>query len=128
MRYVDSRRGSARIIPDESLPVTPRWRGCIRGRVPPSAGGDHAAATIGGIFFGASHAAIPTPSGGTLLLNPLVTDKIPMPPAADGSHPLPIPGDGALCGAVVHAQAIHSDAGASAGVAFTPGPSITLGN
>ncbi len=83
---------------------------------------------IGGIFFGASQAAIATPFGGTLLLNQLVTDTIPMLPSAGGSYPLPIPSDSALCGAVIYAQAIHSDAGASAGVAFTPGLSITLGN
>jgi hypothetical protein len=83
---------------------------------------------IRGISSGAGQAAISTPFGGTPLLNQLVSDTIPVLPAACSSCPPPIPGDSALYGGVVYAQAIHSDAGASAGVAFMPGLAITLGS
>ena len=82
---------------------------------------------IGGLLLGGQQISSPTPFGGTLLVNSFFSETFPMLPASGGTFPLPIPTDSALCGATLYGQGLHSDPGASAGIAFTPGIAIHIG-
>ena len=69
-----------------------------------------------------------TPSlGGTLLVNPAINVNFLL-PAAGATLPSVIPSDNVLCGVTTYVQVLQADAGASAGVSFSPGLSVTLGS
>lgn len=90
-------------------------------------GNSTGALTVGAVFFGVAAASVPTPWGGTALVQPLVSSSLVLPPAG-AALPLAIPLDPALCGFVLYAQGVVIDAGASAGIAFTPGLAYVLGD
>lgn len=90
-------------------------------------GNSSPAATTGALFAGAQRANLPTPLGGTLLVDILASVTLAV-PASGASVPMPVPNDPGLCGVVVDFQAVLLDAGARFGVAFTPGLEFVLGN
>lgn len=79
------------------------------------------------LLFGDEQAAFPTPFGGTLLNNAVVPVSIPSLAIGGQSTPLSIPDQSALCGVELYAQLIQFDAGASAGVAFSRGLRMIIG-
>jgi hypothetical protein len=83
--------------------------------------------TLGALFFGDTSANVPTPWGGTALVVPITSVTFAMPP---GSMllPFPIPNDHSFCGLVLFMQAVMLDAGASAGLSFTPGMQWVVGH
>lgn len=85
------------------------------------------APTVGALFFGDTAISVPTPFGGTALVQPLASIGVFL-PVAGGVVPFPIPLDGALCGFTLYMQAVVVDAGASASIAFTPGLAWVLGD
>jgi hypothetical protein len=85
------------------------------------------ALTVGALFFGVAPASVPTPWGGTALVQPLVSAGLVLPPAGSALS-LAIPNDPTLCGFTLYAQGVVVDAGASAGLAFTPGLALVLGS
>lgn len=76
--------------------------------------------TAGVLVLGTSRASVPTPFGGTLLVQPLAQLALTV-PAIGATVPLRIPDLPSLCGTTLDIQAALADAGASHGVAFTPG-------
>jgi hypothetical protein len=84
-------------------------------------------ATLAALFLGVAAANVPTPWGGTALVQPLVSVGVALPPGG-ASVPFAIPNDPALCGFAVHAQAVVVDAGASQGLAFTAGLALAIGD
>lgn len=82
--------------------------------------------TLGGLVFGLARANVPTPFGGTALVQFTASVTIVMPPAG-GALPLPIPGVAAFAGLLVDVQAVVLDAGASQGIAFSPGLELQIG-
>lgn len=85
------------------------------------------AATLGVLFFGLAPADVPTPWGGTALLQPLTSAGLALAPGGT-QLPLAIPFGHSLCGFHLFLQAIVLDAGASQGIAFTPGLEYVLGH
>jgi hypothetical protein len=83
--------------------------------------------TAGAVFFGVATANVPTPWGGTALVQPLVSAGLVLPPGG-AALPFAMPNDPTLCGFVLYAQGVVIDAGASAGIAFTPGLTYVLGD
>jgi hypothetical protein len=76
--------------------------------------------TQGVLLFGVSRASLPTPYGGTLLVNPLLALPLPV-PLGGARFPLAIPDDPSLCGLTLAIQGLVADAGASHGIAFSAG-------
>jgi hypothetical protein len=87
--------------------------------MPIRVGSSTAAPHAGVLAIGLVRAAVPL-LGGTLLLTPIVTaDVVVAPPQT--SVGVPVPNTAALVGTAVLFQAVQIDAGASQGLAFTPG-------
>lgn len=82
-------------------------------------------ATAGVLVLGTARASLPTPFGGTLLVQP-ATQAVLALPAAGLTLPLAIPNVPGLCGATVDLQAAMADAAASHGVAFSPGLELVV--
>lgn len=89
-------------------------------------GNSGAGATQGALFAGFQRQSLPTPFGGTLLVQ-IVADVTIAIPASGASVVLPIPPDPAACGLLVDFQAVMIDGGASHGIAFTRGLELELG-
>ena len=83
-------------------------------------------ATGGALLAGFARAAQTTPFGGTLLVQIVANTTLAL-PAGGARVPMPIPNDTSLCGGTVDFQCVVVDAGASQGIAFTPGLEFVLG-
>jgi hypothetical protein len=83
--------------------------------------------TTAALFAGIAAASQPTPFGGTLLVQILADFTLTL-PAAGARVPQPIPNDPRLCGRSVFFQSAQLDAGASHGIAFSPGLELVLGS
>jgi hypothetical protein len=68
----------------------------------------------------------PTGFGGDLLVDPLLSILVPLPPTGGVLRGV-VPPDGSLVGLVLYAQALEVDPGASDGISFTPGVELGLG-
>lgn len=79
------------------------------------------------VFIGRNRANLPTPFGGSILVAMLGEAAISV-PAGGLNIPISVPCDPLACGEVFTIQAIELDPGASAGIAFSQGLEITLGN
>ena len=90
-------------------------------------GNSAGASTIAVIFFGDTPISAPTPWRGTALVFPFTSIAGVIAPGGS-PFPLAIPPDSALCGYTLYMQAIVFDAGASQGIAFTPGLVYVLGD
>ncbi len=82
--------------------------------------------TSGVLLLGVQRENLPTPFGGSRLVNPLIQETIPLAPFRADTN-LPLPADRNLCGTTWHTQVVMLDPGASAGLAFTPGLTLNLG-
>ena len=82
--------------------------------------------TLGAYVFGLSRANLPTPFGGTLLVQSSASVTVVLPPTG-GTQPFLIPFVLAYCGLLVDVQGVVLDAGAAQGVAFSPGLELTIG-
>jgi hypothetical protein len=83
--------------------------------------------TVGFVLVGADRASIPTRAGGTILVDWVLITTVPL--SANGySIQGTVPFDPALCGATADLQVIELDAGASAGLSFTPGLELFFGH
>lgn len=81
------------------------------------------------LALGWSPADAPTPWGGALLVDFVVTEGFVLPLApAVGTRALAIPAGPTFCGLVLYAQLAHLDPGAVLGVAFSRGLALALGN
>lgn len=89
--------------------------------------GNSTAGTIPALLMiGTARASVPTPFGGTLLVQ--LAAQLPLTLTAAGARvPLLIPDLPSLCGATFTLQAVMADPGASQGIAFTPGLELGLG-
>jgi hypothetical protein len=83
--------------------------------------------TDGCIFVGHAPAAVPTPYGGTLLVDAVAVAPLHPLPIGGANVSFAIPADVTLCGLDVYAQLFHTDAGATHGVAFSAGLHLILG-
>jgi hypothetical protein len=83
--------------------------------------------TVGALLIGLSSAQIQTQMGGTVLVGPPWTIVPLVIPAQGLLVPVDVICDTTLAGVSVYLQALMSDSGASLGVAFSPGLSLTLG-
>ena len=81
--------------------------------------------TAGVLVVGTARANLPTPVGGTLLVQPLAQVALGL-PAGGIALPLAIPNVPSLCGTTLDLQAAMADAAASQGVAFTPGLELVV--
>lgn len=83
---------------------------------------------FGVLVLGLSPANLPTPVGGTLLVNQIATVAtfVPAAPAASTS-PLVIPNDGSFAGFEIYAQFGHTDPTAPMGFALSRGLKLVLG-
>lgn len=79
------------------------------------------------LIFGDQATATPTNLGGTILSNILSLVPIASLPVAGMNQPVTIINDPAICGLQIYSQMFQADAGASAGVAFSQGLSLTVG-
>jgi hypothetical protein len=78
------------------------------------------------LLLGTARASVPTPFGGTLLVQILA--QLPLAVPAGGLPvPFAIPDHSSLCGSTVTLQAALADPGASHGIAFTRGLEFGLG-
>jgi hypothetical protein len=84
------------------------------------------AATVGALFVGVQRVALPTPFGGTLLVQPLFGVTVAV-PAFGLSVPITVPNDPAAIGGEVDFQAVEGDPGASLGVSFSRGLALVIG-
>ncbi len=84
------------------------------------------AGTLGALLFGFGRASVPTPFGGTALVQPLASVTLPL-PAGGAQVPFAIPASGSFLGVAVDAQGVLLDAGASHGIAFSAGLELVLG-
>lgn len=82
--------------------------------------------TLGALAFGLLRANVPTPFGGTALVQFITMVALPLPPGG-GQLALSLPNDPNLCGVVVDVQGVLIDGGASHGIAFTPGLELVIG-
>jgi hypothetical protein len=82
--------------------------------------------TVGAYFYGLSRANLPTPFGGTALVQPSASVTVVLPPTG-GTQPFLIPYVLAFCGLLVDVQGVVLDAGAAHGIAFSPGLELTIG-
>lgn len=78
------------------------------------------------LLLGAAPAAIPTTLGGTLALAPALSVPLAL-PAGGATIATTVPANPSLCGVSVVLQMLLADAGATHGVAFSPGLALTLG-
>ncbi len=79
------------------------------------------------LLVGNAPAGVATPLGGTILVDYTATSPLGMVPAAGTTLLLTVPDDLSLCGIEVRMQLVHSDAGASHGVAFSRGLRLRIG-
>jgi Tol biopolymer transport system component len=77
-------------------------------------------------LFGTQSASIPTRAGGTLLVQPLVSELVGLPPTG-GVISGAIPGDATLYGVSAFVQVLELDTGAAHGLSFTPGLQLVFG-
>ncbi len=89
-------------------------------------GNSSGVATSGALLAGFARASQATPFGGTLLVQIVANTTLAL-PAGGARVPMPIPNDTSLCGGIVDFQCVVVDAGASQGIAFTPGLEFVLG-
>jgi hypothetical protein len=82
--------------------------------------------TVGFLLIGTSQASIPTSFGGSLLVAPFEIEAVAVSPSGYTESD-DIPFDETLCGAEFDLQMVELDAGASAGVSFTPGLQLLIG-
>lgn len=89
--------------------------------------GNSTAATVPALLLvGTARASLPTPFGGTLLVQ--IAVQLPLTvPAAGAVVPLALPDLPSLCGDFFDLQAVLADPGASHGVAFTRGLELVVG-
>ncbi len=89
--------------------------------------GNNATSTLPAVLLlGTARANVPTPFGGTLLVQIVV--HLPLTVPANGVQvPFAIPDHPSLCGSTVTLQAALADPGASQGIAFTRGLELGLG-
>ena len=90
-------------------------------------GNSTSALAAGVLALGVAPASAPTPFGGTLLVQPLATLGV-LVPVGGLAQPFAIPLDPLLCGFEVFAQGVVLDAGASQGIAFSPGLHYIVGD
>ncbi|MEM7202272.1 MAG: FG-GAP repeat protein [Planctomycetota bacterium] len=83
-------------------------------------------ATMAALVFGTGAISVPTPLAGTLLVTPDLTLNAVL-PTAGIQAPLSIPLEGSLCGVSLFVQVLEVDPGASAGVSFTQGLQMDIG-
>jgi hypothetical protein len=83
--------------------------------------------TLGLFVVGYGRASIPTRFGGDLLVVPALIAPITFSYGGD-SFVGAIPGDFAWCGFTIDLQGIEADPGAAAGVSFSQGLELTIGN
>jgi hypothetical protein len=83
--------------------------------------------TLGLFVVGYGRASIPTRFGGDLLVVPALIAPITFSYGGD-SFVGAIPGDFAWCGFTIELQGIEADPGAAAGVSFSQGLELTIGN
>lgn len=79
------------------------------------------------LFLGVASANVPTPFGGTALVQPLTSVGLLLPPTG-AAVPFPVPASSQFCGFEVYAQGIVLDGAAAAGLAFTPGLALVVGD
>jgi Tol biopolymer transport system component len=79
------------------------------------------------IFVGLQSASIPTSAGGTLLVAPLLTFLVGLPPSG-ASMLEQVPRDPTLCGISIYLQCLELDPGAQHGISFTPGLQLVFGH
>ena len=79
------------------------------------------------LLFGDQQASLPTPFGGSLLNNAVVPIGLGTLAPGGASVSLGLPNRSAFCGAELYCQLIHIDPGASAGIAFSRGLRLVLG-
>jgi Tol biopolymer transport system component len=82
--------------------------------------------TVGVLCIGYQRASIHLDWGGDLLLVPVFTILVDLPPAGVTGFS-DIPDDHELCGIAVDLQALEYDPGAANGVSFTPGLELVIG-
>jgi len=82
--------------------------------------------TFGALFFGLQRANLPTPFGGTALVQVAASATLSLAPAG-GSLPFVIPFVPAFLGTIVDVQGALLDAGAAQGIAFTAGLELLIG-
>jgi len=82
--------------------------------------------TVALLLFGLQQADLPTAWGGHLLVDPIATTFVALPPGG-GAFAARVPPEEALTGLSAFAQALEIDGGASKRVSFTPGVDLVLG-
>ncbi|MBL8841997.1 MAG: PD40 domain-containing protein [Planctomycetes bacterium] len=84
-------------------------------------------ATVAYLLYGAARDSVPTPKGGTLLVDPIVVLAFPLGPAG-GSYGGELPPDWWANGLVFDLQLLELDPWAWRGVSFTDGVELTIGD
>jgi hypothetical protein len=80
------------------------------------------------LAFGWQPVDVPTPLGGSLLVDFVLLEALLLPVApGQGLWTLTVPPDGSLCGTLLYTQFVHFDAGAAQGLAFSRGMQLALG-
>jgi WD40 repeat protein len=82
--------------------------------------------SYGVLFVGLQRANLHTSFGGDLLVLPLFTEPVALPPVGAMLF-LDLPGDDSLCSVAADLQVLEADPGATKGVSFTPGLELVLG-
>lgn len=82
--------------------------------------------SVGAFLYGFRAASQATPFGGTLLVDLIEADTVSV-PGATGTTMLTVPNNPAICGFSLFSQFVVGDAGASHGIAFSPGLELVLG-
>jgi hypothetical protein len=109
-------------VPSLRLSAVPRIGSAVDVLVGNSAG----SATPGVLLLGPARANLPTPVGGTLLVQ-LAAQVVFTVPASGAAIPLLLPDLPSLCGRTFDLQAAMADPGASHGIAFTAGLELGFG-
>ena len=79
------------------------------------------------LFLGVALANVPTPFGGAALVQPATSLGLLLPPTG-AAVPFPVPASSVFCGFEVFAQGIVLDGAATAGLAFTAGLALVVGD
>ncbi len=83
---------------------------------------------FGVVALGLAAATLPTPVGGTLLVDPLATVALFVPPTPAATLvPIALPNDPTFTGISIYGQFAHTDPTAVAGFAFSRGLELTVG-
>jgi hypothetical protein len=83
--------------------------------------------TYGCLFVGHQPSALPTPYGGTLLVDPTATASLHPLPVGGATIDWKIPQDITWCGMDAYAQLVHDDVAATHGIAFSQGLHVIVG-